>query len=324
MSTRTAAAIDTLPLQCVYCRADLAPVLSEDRLLCTSPRCGREYPILDGTPVILHDERSVFRTDEFVAAPRTTYAGGQVWAKRIAAWLPSNSRNVCRTGALRRLAELLRPVDRPRVLVVGKGDGGLAYGEVGELPDVQIVEVDVSLEGRPALVCDGHDLPFPAENFDLVICEAVLEHVFDPVRCVAEIHRVLRPGGLVFATTPFMQQVHMGPYDFMRFTRSGHRALFGRFDEIDCGIATGPASVLVWSVEYFALSWFKGVAVRRFVKGATRLLFGWLTLLDAVLARRPAAFDGAGGFYFIGRAAAGVLFGPRQAVAYYAGCDSIK
>jgi SAM-dependent methyltransferase len=324
MSTSISTALEAVPLQCVYCHATLEPLGSCIRLRCTSPSCRREYPLVGGTPVILHDGRSVFSTSEFVAAPRTTYAGSRRWARRVASWLPSNSRNVCRTRALRRLAELAKPVDEPRVLVVGKGDGGLDFGPVGALPGVRIVEIDVSLEGRPDLICDGHDLPFPTGSFDLVVCEAVLEHVFDPVRCVAEIHRVLRPGGLVFATTPFMQQVHMGPYDFVRFTRSGHRALFARFDEVDSGIATGPASVLVWSVEYFALSWFEGVAARRVIKGVTRLLLGWLTLLDPILARRRAALDAAGGFYFIGSAAAGVAFGPRQAVAYYAGCDHIK
>jgi SAM-dependent methyltransferase len=44
----------------------------------------------------------------------------------------------------------------------------------------------------------------------LTVCwiQAVLEHALDPPVVVAEIYRVLKPGGLVYADTPFMQRVH--------------------------------------------------------------------------------------------------------------------
>jgi SAM-dependent methyltransferase len=316
----TARAFD---LRCVRCGARLA---WRDRgdLQCQATTCSHVYPVVGGVPVVFHDERSVFSTSAFLSAPRTTYAGGEAWAKRIAKLLPSNSVNVCRTDALRRLASALADKQGPKLLVIGCGDGNLSYGPLERLAGVEILEADVSLEGQPAIVCDGHDLPFDNETFDLVVCEAVLEHVLDPFRCVAEIHRVLKTSGFVFATTPFMQQVHLGPFDFVRFTRSGHRALFAQFDEVESGIATGPASVLVWGVEYFLLSWTRRVAVRRAIKGLVRLALGWLPLLDHLLARREAAFDGAGGFYFIGRAAPGRAFAAKDAIAYYRGCDDAK
>jgi len=315
------AAYSDYPLCCVYCRSLLAAAAG--CLRCTS--CGRSFPLAGDVPVIFNDERSAFTTADFLAGPRSTYSGDERWAKRIAGWLPSASRNVCRTRAYRKLAELLGDRKPADVLVIGSGDRHLRYGAVSELPQVRILEVDVSLEGAPALVCDAHDLPFEDGAFDLVVCEAVLEHVFDPKRCAAEMHRVLRPGGLVFATTPFMQQVHMGAFDFFRFTRSGHRALFASFDEIESGIATGPASVLVWSVEYFLLAWTANLWLRRAAKGATRLLLGWLTQLDHLLANRRSALDGAGGFYFIGRSAvAGAGFSAKDAIAYYAGCDDAR
>jgi hypothetical protein len=77
-----------------------------------------------------------------------------------------------------------------------------------------------------------------------------LEHVLDPSAVVAEIHRVLKPDGYVYAETPFMQQVHERAYDFSRFTRSGHRWLFRQFDEIDAGPITGPATAFLWSMRY--------------------------------------------------------------------------
>ena len=55
---------------------------------------------------------------------------------------------------------------------------------------------------------------------------------------------VYKDDGLVYADTPFMQQVHMGRYDFTRFTYLGHRRLFRKFEEIDSGAVSGPAMAL--------------------------------------------------------------------------------
>ena len=47
-------------------------------------------------------------------------------------------------------------------------------------------------------VADALNLPFADESFDVVVCSHVYEHVPDPVRMFAEIHRVLRPGGVCY------------------------------------------------------------------------------------------------------------------------------
>jgi hypothetical protein len=67
----------------------------------------------------------------------------------------------------------------------------------------------------------------------------------------SEIHRVLKLGGLVYADTPFMQQVHEGAYDFTRFTLSGHRWLFRKFHHEASGSVAGAGTALTWSIRYF-------------------------------------------------------------------------
>jgi SAM-dependent methyltransferase len=287
---------------------------------------GHEFASVVGIPVLLNPERSIFRFDDFRPAARTTFKEPSAWAVQLGRWLPSPSRDVSAERCRRQLAQLLalRPPDRRRVLVVGCGDGSAGYGALAEVEGAAWLETDVSLAGRARIVCDASDLPFESGQFDLVICIAVLEHVLEPQRCADEIHRVLADDGLIYATTPFMQQVHMGEYDFTRFTRSGHRWLFRAFDEIESGLATGPASVLVWSVEYFLLAWSSSVGVRRVIKGLTRLLLGWLTFFDAALARRVSANDAAGGFYFVGRRAAAPTVDARAMLAYYRGGDALK
>jgi SAM-dependent methyltransferase len=168
-------------------------------------------------------------------------------------------------------------------------------------PDLDVVETDVALGPRTGLVCDAHDLPFAAETFDCVVAQAVLEHVLDPRRCVDEIYRVLKRDGLVYAETPFMQQVHGGRYDFTRFTPLGHRRLFRHFEELRAGASSGPGQTLAWAVQYFCLGFAQGRTSRLVCNAAGRLLgFPW-KYADRYLITREAALDGASGVYFIGR-----------------------
>lgn len=71
-------------------------------------------------------------------------------------------------------------------------------------------------------------LPFADGTFDAVLCTQVLEHVEFPRACAAEFHRVLRPGGVLYATVPMAQGEHQAPFDFFRYTSYGLRSvLFG-------------------------------------------------------------------------------------------------
>jgi len=65
-------------------------------------------------------------------------------------------------------------------------------------------------------------------EWDVVIAEQVLEHVPDPQRAVDNMYRMLRPGGVLLITTPFMIKGHPSPYDFSRWTADGIRGLLAR------------------------------------------------------------------------------------------------
>lgn len=161
-------------------------------------------------------------------------------------------------------------------------------------------------------------IPFEDNSFDGVIVQAVLEHVVDPNRCVEEIHRVLKPNGVVYAETPFMQQVHMGRYDFTRFTHLGHRRLFRKFEEVSSGPVCGPGMALAWSYQYFILSFVKRNAAKSLVKAFTRLTSFWLKYFDYFLIDKPGTFDAASGYYFIGTKSDRVL-SDRELVTLYKG-----
>lgn len=79
-------------------------------------------------------------------------------------------------------------------------------------------------------------LPFHEAAFDGLILSEVLEHCTDPVRAMAEVHRVLKPGGLLLVTSPYIWCEHgiEGQYrDYWRFTRHGWEHLLAAFIDVD-------------------------------------------------------------------------------------------
>ncbi|MEB3242407.1 MAG: class I SAM-dependent methyltransferase [Cyanobacteriota bacterium] len=70
---------------------------------------------------------------------------------------------------------------------------------------------------------DGHTIPLAAERYAAILCSQVLEHSFSPERLLAECHRLLRPGGALLLTIPFLWPEHEQPWDSQRFTRFGLR-----------------------------------------------------------------------------------------------------
>lgn len=304
-------------LPILRCPATGSP-LSQDGAELVSEE-GARYPVVDGVPVLVSDD-SVF-TREAIASSATQRSGLTLRARLIQA-LPTDSYNIHSPERFAHIAQLARANSAaPRVLVVGGGQLGKGMEPLVKSPGIEIVHTDVYLSPIVDVACDGHSLPFADESFDAVVAQAVLEHVADPHRVVAEMHRVLRPGGVAYAETPFMQQVHEGAYDFTRFTELGHRRLFRYFEEIDRGAAMGPATALLWSLRYFARSLpprrtFLVSVLDRLV---TTTLF-WIKYLDRVLIDHPGGRDAASGVYFLGRKAEEPI-SDRELVASYDGAN---
>lgn len=101
-----------------------------------------------------------------------------------------------------RLARMLPPGCR----YVGLDYPGTAIGMYGTKPDV---------------FADAGCLPFGDAGIDCVVLKDVLEHVRGPQRALAEIARVIRPGGRLMLWMPFMYPIHDAPHDYQRFTAHG-------------------------------------------------------------------------------------------------------
>jgi SAM-dependent methyltransferase len=68
---------------------------------------------------------------------------------------------------------------------------------------------------------DGEVIPFHSSKFDSAVCFQVLEHVFEPKALLREVHRVLKPGGYLLLTVPFVWGEHEMPTDCARYTSVG-------------------------------------------------------------------------------------------------------
>ncbi len=74
---------------------------------------------------------------------------------------------------------------------------------------------------RPDVFADGARLPFADESIHHVICLEVLEHVRWPDQLLAEVARVLKPGGQLLLSMPFLYPLHDAPHDYQRYTEHG-------------------------------------------------------------------------------------------------------
>ena len=100
------------------------------------------------------------------------------------------------------------------------------------------------------IVCDGDNLPFNDNTFDVVLSLAVLEHVKNPWIHANEMIRVLKPGGIVYAEVPFLQPYHGYPHHYYNMTTAGLQNLF------DKKIKIIKHRVESWSKPIYTLTWF--------------------------------------------------------------------
>jgi hypothetical protein len=285
--------LTTIETSLLRCPATGAPLDEHDGKLWAGDR---GYPIVSGVPVLIDADLSVFAVeapvDQRISPVR----------RIIRKLIPEKNPGIGTSDRYARfIIEMEALTDHPRALIIGGGTLGRSAEVLVKAPRVTTIETDVYIGPRTQVVCDGHNLPFADGTFDGVVTQAVLEHVLDPVRVVAEIHRVLKPGGIVFAQTPFMQQVHEGPYDFTRWTETGHRRLFRMFASIDTGVTAGPAISLLWAIIYFVRAFPRKRSTQLVAEKLAILMFAWwLKPLDRFVISKPGGTDGACGVYFIG------------------------
>lgn len=181
-------------------------------------------------------------------------------------------------------------------IIVNLGSGAKKIRE-------DVIDIDFFPYPNVDIVASAYDLPFLDDSVDVIINEAVLEHTPYPAQMVAEMRRVIRTGGHIYVTVPFMAGFHSSPDDYYRWTKAGLKLLLQDFQEVESGIVCGPISGLVsiMSECLATLLCFSSLRVHQILFIFFTIILAPLKLLDYLIYRFPSSENAAYGFYFIGK-----------------------
>jgi len=115
---------------------------------------------------------------------------------------PDNWHHFLRLRDLRQILAEERLDDVIRVLELGSGDGVQTSALRRQFAEVTPIDIAPSGEVDGLIVADASSLPFVNDYFDLVFSSNVLEHIEDLSACMAEMKRVLAPGGIMIHSMP--------------------------------------------------------------------------------------------------------------------------
>lgn len=193
-------------LACPVCKSDV--LCQDDSLVCTKNGCGLRFPVVDGIPVMMTEG-----TEQHVSQAKYFDTEFETYSKyELENW---------RVSYLHRIFSALNVGDSQDGLYLDIGVGGSGYTVIeAARRGCRCVGMDLSLQGiRKArhfadlelgdgsplcsfVVCLAENLPFKSGAFSMASSIAVLEHIPDDKRAVAEFARVTSPSGRIFITVP--------------------------------------------------------------------------------------------------------------------------
>jgi SAM-dependent methyltransferase len=154
--------------------------------------------------------------------------------RRFSDYLQLWTKKLSRKNLYEYTSEILLGIpEGARVLNVGSG------GQIESLlmkharnQKFEVISLDIDPKRHPDIVGDICNVNFNDKSFDYVVMCEVLEHVHSPHVAIENIHQMLKTGGGVIMSTPFMLPMHDRPYDYFRYTRYGLELLLKKFQDV--------------------------------------------------------------------------------------------
>jgi len=194
-------------------------------------------------------------------------------------------------------------IPKKRNLLINEYKDGLILnlGSGGDFIHEGVINFDLDFIPDVNVVGNGENLPFLDGTFDLIINQAVLEHVKRPNKIVKEMYRVLKKGGYIYVESPFLQEYHGFPLDFQRYTLMGLENLLSRFQKIESGVCAGPSATFGRIFREYLASFSDNLYIHQILK----MFAGWfifpIRYLDLYLSKKKYAHVIAMGLYYIGQ-----------------------
>lgn len=277
-------------LACPDCRSPL--LRSGEKLTCKT--CSRDFSIKQGIPILFSQ-----KSDLVANEGKDAYSDydSESLKNRIKRFLPLPNFIVAKPTLHDRLrdAYIFGAPSESMILNLGSGVH-IRQSHPG------LINLDIYPHENADVAGDAHSLPFIDGCLDGVWLCAVMEHLSGPFDVGDEVYRILKPGGFVLVTVPFIQPRHGSPHDYFRYTIDGLRSVFKDFQELEGG-ASGAGPIGTWAEMTVALvcSFSKNPSIRY----ALRFICGWaiypFTLLDRLIAKRFLDSPVCGGVCYFGR-----------------------
>jgi SAM-dependent methyltransferase len=192
---------------------------------------GEEYPVINNIPRLLpnyipvtvseepRDEKAIYR--------RVTKPYDEILIEKGYPYEKICKMDVLRYEIFKKTESFVNEHMKGDVLEVGAGADYLKKTFAGKYDnwvslDYDIRSFSIDVQG------DAQQLPFKDNSFDTIITIDVLEHIPNPEKAVKEYFRVLKPGGKIILSTPFMFWLHEEPFLFFHSSRFGLKHLFER------------------------------------------------------------------------------------------------
>ncbi|MEK7609647.1 MAG: glycosyltransferase [Patescibacteria group bacterium] len=196
-------------------------------------------------------------------------------------------------------------VNGPRMILrkVPKGSIIIDIGSGPERLGKEFINVDIFPFPEVDIVSDATQLPFKDNTVDATVSESLFEHVPDAHKVAREMVRIVKPGGYIYVSAPFMHPYHASPDDFNRWTMSGLKYMFRDLKIVESGVRSGPWSTLLMFMAYWlgVIFSFNSRKTAPFLAHVFMLVLGPIKYLDYLFIYIPGSEVVATHLYILGR-----------------------
>lgn len=281
-------------LQCPLCKKG-GLSLQENKLVCKT--CSASFPILNGKLCFTKDADEIMRkydaeAKQFVNRLKSLVKRWPALFVFLTYAIGSVSYFGERPG---RTIKKAFGKDVKNKIIVNVGSGITKVHQ-------DVINLDIFPFKNVDIVADASSLPFKDNSVDMLISESTIEHTPDAERAIQEMRRVVRPGGFVYISIPFIMPFHASPNDYSRLTHEGLKQKFYDFTPWKVGSLGGPASALVTFLMYFLALPFSVISESAY-NVATYFFMAILSplrIFDLLFNLFPRAIEVSAFIYFIG------------------------